>query len=379
MIVHVVRSGMLTSVQDLGRYGLQHLGIVPGGAMDAVAHRIANALVGNPGEAATLECTLLGPELVFEFDSLIALYGAAFQAKADGVLLPRNRPVLVKAGTRLSMGTATRGARAYLAIAGGFQVPEVLGSRSTYMPAEFGGLAGRAVKAGDRLPCVAELADVSALRFVVHQGERWSAVISLRAPVAGAVAQAQAIDPARVRVALAATLLPNVLFVDVKGEAGRLYAGYLEEAIRLSLAGLAAIAILLLVALRRPVRVLRVMAPLLAAVLVVVAGLALAGKQLTILHLVGLLLIVAIGSNYALFFDRRAAATGDDAAARMLASLLCANLTTVAGFGLLAFSTVPVLQAIGITVGPGAILSLVFAAILTGRADDAGGWSRQGP
>lgn len=205
--------------------------------------------------------------------------------------------------------------------------------------------------------------------LVVQQGERWSAVISLRAPAAGTVAQSQAIDPAKVRAALAAARLPNVLFVDVKGEADQLYADYLHEAIRLSLAGLAAIAILLLVALRGPVRVLRVMAPLLTAVLVVVAGLALAGKQLTILHLVGLLLIVAIGSNYALFFDRRDGTTSDGAAARMLASLLCANLTTVAGFGLLAFSTVPVLQAIGITVGPGAILSLLFAAILAERAE----------
>ncbi|MEP7084252.1 MAG: MMPL family transporter, partial [Betaproteobacteria bacterium] len=158
----------------------------------------------------------------------------------------------------------------------------------------------------------------------------------------------------------------------------RLYAGYLHEAIWLSLAGLGAIGLLLMVVLRSPVRVLRVLAPLLASVLVVVAALAVSGKQLTILHLVGMLLIVAVGSNYALFFDRGAggsnageacAATHSDAAgARMLASLLCANLTTVAGFGLLSFSTVPVLQAIGITVGPGAILALAFSAILAGQS-----------
>jgi antagonist of KipI len=165
MSLLVVRAGLLTSVQDLGRYGLQHLGIVPGGAMDAVAHRIANALVGNPGEAATLECTVLGPTLVAEHDALIALYGAAFEAKADGLPLPRNRPVLIRAGTTLATGTASRGARAYLAIAGGFQVPAVLGSRSTYIPAEFGGLSGRAVKAGDRLPGVADQALLSASRF----------------------------------------------------------------------------------------------------------------------------------------------------------------------------------------------------------------------
>ncbi len=206
--------------------------------------------------------------------------------------------------------------------------------------------------------------------LIVQQGGRWSAVLPLRGPVADAATLA--IDPTKVRAALAAARLPNALFVDVKGETDQLYAGYLHEAIWLSLAGLAAIVALLLVTLRSPARVVRVLAPLIAAVLVVVAGLALAAKQLTILHLVGMLLIVAVGSNYALFFDRRTAATSDDAA-RMLASLLCANLTTVAGFGLLAFSKVPVLQAIGITVGPGAILTLVFSAILAGRADQPAG------
>ena len=165
MSMRVVRAGLLTSLQDLGRYGLQHLGIVPGGAMDSVAHTIANALVGNPAQAATLECTVLGPSLVIEHDTLVALYGAAFDAKAGGLPMPRNRPVLIKAGTTLATGAASRGARAYLAIAGGFQVPEVLGSRSTYIPAGFGGLAGRAVKAGDQLPGSADLSQLSASRF----------------------------------------------------------------------------------------------------------------------------------------------------------------------------------------------------------------------
>jgi len=165
MSIRVVRAGLLTTVQDLGRYGLQHLGIVPGGAMDPVAHTIANALVGNPAEAATLECTLFGPTLLLEVDALVALYGAAFDAKAGGQPLPHNRPLLIKAGTTLTTGAASRGARAYLAIAGGFQVPEVLGSRSTYLPAEFGGLSGRALKAGDLLPVAADLARMSASRF----------------------------------------------------------------------------------------------------------------------------------------------------------------------------------------------------------------------
>jgi antagonist of KipI len=165
MSVRVLRPGLLTSLQDLGRYGLQHLGIVPCGAMDPVAHRIANALVGNPATAATLECTVLGPELVFGRDSLIALYGATFEAKVDRKPFPRNRPVFIKAGTVLATGAASRGARAYLAIAGGFRVPEVLGSLSTYIPAGFGGLAGRALKAGDVIPGASDLRDLSAARF----------------------------------------------------------------------------------------------------------------------------------------------------------------------------------------------------------------------
>ena len=173
----IVRAGLLTTVQDLGRHGLQHLGVVPGGAMDGDAHRIANALVGNPGDTATLECTLLGPTLIAEVDVLVALYGAAFDAKADGMPLPRNRPALLEAGTTLAVGAvagAGRGARGYLAIAGGFQVPEVLGSRSTYLPARFGGVDGRTMKPGDLLHGVADVAELSTSRFerLVDRGSR---------------------------------------------------------------------------------------------------------------------------------------------------------------------------------------------------------------
>jgi antagonist of KipI len=163
MSVRVMRPGLLSTVQDLGRYGWQHLGIVPCGAMDGVAHSMANALVGNEPSSATLECTLRGPELLFEEDALIAVYGAAFQDRRRA--LPANRPVLVKAGTTIAVGAAVRGSRAYLAIAGGFLADEVLGSRSTYVPAKFGGLHGRPLEAGDRLPTVPGLAELSAQRF----------------------------------------------------------------------------------------------------------------------------------------------------------------------------------------------------------------------
>jgi predicted exporter len=147
----------------------------------------------------------------------------------------------------------------------------------------------------------------------------------------------------------------------MKAESDRLYSGYLHEATVLSLGGLVAIVGLLLLALRSPRRVLRIIAPLAAAVVTVTAGLVLLGQQLIILHLVGLLLVVAVGSNYALFFDRPEPNTAISSST--LASMLFANLTTVAGFGLLAFSNVSILQAMGVTVAPGVILALIYSAI----------------
>ena len=128
---------------------------------------------------------------------------------------------------------------------------------------------------------------------------------------------------------------------------------------------------LLLAALRSVPRLARLLAPLGLAVLTVAAGLVLAGQQLTILHLVGMLLIVAVGSNYALFFDGAAAAQRAGNSALTLASLAIANVSTVIGFGLLSFSQVPVLVALGTTVAPGAFLALLFSALLTWRAPPA--------
>ncbi len=185
----------------------------------------------------------------------------------------------------------------------------------------------------------------------------WSALLPLRAPAGGEI------DAARVRAALSDE--PGAIFLDVGREANRLYAEYLDEAIALSLAGFAAIAALLAVSLHSVRRMLRVMAPLVIAVLLVMAGLVLAGERMTLLHLVGLLLTVAVGSNYALFFDKDSRAAGA-IAPRTLASLAVANATTVIGFGALATSTVPVLHAIGVTVGPGAVLALILSAMLAG-------------
>lgn len=159
----------------------------------------------------------------------------------------------------------------------------------------------------------------------------------------------------------AALVGSGALFVDLKGEFESLYGGYVSEAVKLSLAGCGLIALLLAFTLRSPGRLLRVLVTLALTVAVVIAGLHLSGERLHLLHLVGMLLIVAVGSNYALFFDR--AAGGEALDATTLMSLGVATLTTAIGFGTLAMSNVPVLQAIGTTVGPGALLALLLAAV----------------
>jgi predicted exporter len=211
--------------------------------------------------------------------------------------------------------------------------------------------------------------------LILHVDGRWNALIPLRAADPSAAGTgAPDIDIERIRSAFAAAS-SGAWVLDMKRESDALYAAYLHEAIRLSLYGLAAIAVLLWVALRSPLRAARVLAPLLLSVLTVAAALALARRELTILHLVGMLLIVAVGSNYALFFDRSGGgeeeAPSGGTAPLTLASLGLANLCTVIGFGLLCFSGVPVLEALGTTVAPGTLLALVFAAALT-RAGGAG-------
>jgi len=209
--------------------------------------------------------------------------------------------------------------------------------------------------------------------LLIQRDRHWSVLLPLTAP------EGADINASRIRAALSATGVPEVLFVDMKAESDRLYSGYLHEAILLSLGGLVALVGLLLWVFRSPLRVLRIVAPLAAAVITVTAGLAVFGQQLIILHLVGLLLVVAIGSNYALFFDRADHPPEEGAMAepgpiariispRTLASMLFANLTTVAGFGLLAFSNVSILQAMGVTVAPGVILALIYSAIFARKS-----------
>jgi antagonist of KipI len=145
MEVNVLKGGLLTTVQDLGRKGHRASGVPLSGPMDPFAFRIANLLVGNPDDAAALEITLLGPELEFSADARIALCGATFSG------LPSWRPLIARAGERVRFGECLKGSRAYLAMGGGIAVPAVLGSRSTHLPAGIGGFEGRALRDGDRL------------------------------------------------------------------------------------------------------------------------------------------------------------------------------------------------------------------------------------
>ena len=149
----VVRSpGLLTTVQDGGRFGHQHLGVPVAGAMDAVSYRVANAVVGNPPSSAALEVTLVGPEIEFRHTVRFALAGARFAVELDGAAVPPDAPMVAEAGQRLAFGARARGARAYLAVAGGIDVPLVLGSRATHLGSRTGGFEGRALRAGDVLP-----------------------------------------------------------------------------------------------------------------------------------------------------------------------------------------------------------------------------------
>jgi predicted exporter len=188
----------------------------------------------------------------------------------------------------------------------------------------------------------------------------WIALLPLRA----SPSNPSYIDDRKVRSAVEAAAPGQATVLDIKGEADALYSTYLLEAVRLSLAGFAAIVILLLIALRSLTRVVRVVIPLALAVVTVAGGFALMGHHLTILHVIGMLLIVAVGSNYALFFDRRATDAHPGSVPLTLASLIVANIATVVSFGILAFSTVPVLAALGSTVAPGALLALIFSALL---------------
>jgi antagonist of KipI len=150
--ITVLRPGLFTTIQDRGRWGHQASGVPVGGALDRFSHRVANAIVGNDVDAATLEVTLVGPEIRVDSDAVMAIAGANLDARLDGSAIAMNVPVACRAGSVLRFGDRRAGSRAYVAFDGGIDVAPVLGSRSTSALCSLGGVDGRALIGGDQLP-----------------------------------------------------------------------------------------------------------------------------------------------------------------------------------------------------------------------------------
>ncbi|MBP0625012.1 biotin-dependent carboxyltransferase family protein [Cupriavidus consociatus] len=147
--IEVIKPGALSTFQDLGRAGYQQLGVPANGVMDERAHRLANALVGNPQDTATLEITLMGPTLRFGMATAVAVCGADLDASIDGTPLPIAQACVVPAGATLSFGKRKSGLRAYLAVAGGFALHPVMGSDSTFVRGGYGGMQGKPLRKAD--------------------------------------------------------------------------------------------------------------------------------------------------------------------------------------------------------------------------------------
>lgn len=151
MSIRIIKSGMLSTIQDMGRFGVMKDGFTQSGAMDAYSMKIANRLVGNMLNCAVLEMTMTGIAAEFTESCIIALSGGNFGAKINDKPIRTNKAYKINAGDFLSMGFAGTGIRAYLAVSGGFDVEMVMGSRSTNLKSAIGGLEGRALIAGDIL------------------------------------------------------------------------------------------------------------------------------------------------------------------------------------------------------------------------------------
>lgn len=150
-MINVLNPGLQTTVQDRGRIGYYEIGMPPSGAMDKYSYEVANLLVGNEENAAVLEITYMGPTLAFEQDTVIAATGGQIPPKINGQPIPMWEAVSVKAGDELSFDFVKQGARVYLAVAGGIDVPPIMESRSTYTLCGIGGFEGRALAQGDTL------------------------------------------------------------------------------------------------------------------------------------------------------------------------------------------------------------------------------------
>ncbi|MBI2962140.1 MAG: biotin-dependent carboxyltransferase [Deltaproteobacteria bacterium] len=151
-MLNVLDGGLQTTVQDAGRFGWYHIGMPPAGAMDQLSFRVGNRLVGNADGAAALEITFAGPVVETTEEAVVAVTGAGLDVRVNGTRVPRWVAHRLRPGDQVACGQAERGVRAYLCVAGGIAIPPLLGSRSTYLLARFGGVEGRRLQAGDRLP-----------------------------------------------------------------------------------------------------------------------------------------------------------------------------------------------------------------------------------
>jgi antagonist of KipI len=189
-MIHVLKPGLLTTVQDLGRPGYQQYGVVVGGALDGFAARVANLVAGNDDNAAVLEMAQTGPELRFDRETVVAWGGADFDAKIGDEPLPSDRAVRVAAGEVIRFGFARSGLRAWLAVAGGLDVPLVMGSRSTYRRAGIGGHQGRPLKAGDELAAGASSAWTGQILTTLRNGRKRATAWTVRPGTMGRPAPA---------------------------------------------------------------------------------------------------------------------------------------------------------------------------------------------
>lgn len=170
MSIEILNPGMYTTVQDQGRFGYYHVGLPTGGSLDAYSAQAANMLVGNTASEALLECTYMGANLRFTEEAVIAVTGAQTTVTIDGESVPMWESLVVPAGGKLEFGMVTAGVRVYIAVAGGIDVPIVLGSRSTYPLGQMGGFKGRKLEAGDVLPVgAAEVAPAETRRRLVPE------------------------------------------------------------------------------------------------------------------------------------------------------------------------------------------------------------------
>jgi antagonist of KipI len=191
--LRIVTGGLQTTVQDLGRMGRQRSGIPVCGAMDRLALRVGNMLVGNDDDAAALEASLIGPAITFEQSALIALTGGDLEATINGSEVPPWHAISVPAGATLRCGQPRVGCRAYIAVAGGVDVPLVFGSRSTYLRAQFGGYEGRALRSGDLLLTGERSREAEEIAVALR--ESGAAAVAARWSVAGALRPRYTDDP----------------------------------------------------------------------------------------------------------------------------------------------------------------------------------------